>query len=178
MADQPQEKRALKGEWMEVLRHGMVAGVFGYAVVVVFYMLLNVAQGRSPFLTPALLGGILFYGAESPGEVELSAGPVLAFNGLHLVVFLVVGTVTAWLATISEHGTYRWYLGLSLFLYACIHALGLVIWLVEPFRDVVPVWSAVVVTALAMAAMAIYLFAVHPRLRREVAAYEELEASP
>ena len=37
----------MRAERMEVLTHGLVAGVVGYAAVVVFYAIWNALQGRS-----------------------------------------------------------------------------------------------------------------------------------
>ena len=163
----------MKAERTEVLTHGLVAGVVGYAVVVVFYAVWNVLQGRSPFFTAALLGEAAFYGLRDPGEATVWAGPVLAFNGLHLIVFLIVGMITAWIATQSERGAHFWYIGVSLFIYGMIHVLGLVLWLAAPLRVEMPVWSALVVTVLALGGMSLYLLEVHPRLRRELREYEE-----
>ena len=156
-----------------MLTHGLVAGVIGYAVVVVFYATWNVAQGRSPFFTAALLGGAAFYGLEEPGAVVVWAGPVLAFNGLHLVVFLGIGMIAAWLATVSEHGANVWYVGLSLLTYGLIHVLGMVLWVAEPLRGELPTWSALLATVLALGAMALYLLKVHPRLQQELREYDE-----
>lgn len=163
----------MKEERTEILTHGLVAGVLGYAVVVVFYAVWNVLQGRSPFFTAALLGEAAFYGLRDPAEATVWAGPVLAFNGLHLIVFLIVGMITAWIATQSEHGAQFWYIGLSLFIYGIIHVLALALWLAEPLRGALPVWSALLVTVLALGGMSLYLLHVHPRLRRELREYEE-----
>lgn len=163
----------MKAERTEVLTHGLVAGVLGYAVVVVFYAVWNALQGRSPFFTAALLGEAAFYGLEDPSEVTVWAGPVLAFNGLHLIVFLIVGMVAAWIATQSERGAHFWYIGMSLFIYGMIHVLGLVLWLAAPLRVEMPVWSALVVTVLALGGMSLYLLEVHPRLRRELREYQD-----
>jgi hypothetical protein len=155
------------------LTHGLAAGVVGYAVVVVFYAGWNALQGRSPFFTAALLGEAAFYGLKEPADVVVQPGPVLAFNGLHLVAFLVIGMIAAWLATQSERGAQFWYIGLSLFIYGLIHVLGLAIWLGEPLRGQLPVWSVVLATISALGAMSAYLLAVHPSLRQQLRRYQE-----
>jgi hypothetical protein len=159
----------------EILTHGVLAGLLGYATVVVFYAVWNALHGRSPFYTAALLGATLFYGLRQGAEVVVWAGPVLAFNGVHLVIFLGVGLLAAWIATESERGAHYWYIGLSLLVYGSIHVIGLVLWIADPLRDRLPIWSAVVASVVALGAMAVYLFGVHPRLRQELVDYDEDE---
>lgn len=163
----------MKAERAEVLQHGLVAGVLGYAVVVLFYAAWNALQGRSPFFTAALLGEAAFYGLRRADDVVVWAGPVLAFNGLHLVVFLGVGMLAAWLATQSERGAQFWYIGLSLFIYGAIHVLGLVLWVAAPLREQLPVWSALLATIAALGGMSLYLLKVHPLLQAEMRTYHD-----
>ncbi|HSH46787.1 MAG TPA: hypothetical protein VK966_13155 [Longimicrobiales bacterium] len=158
----------MRSQTREVLTHGLVAGLIGYGIVVVFYAVWNVLSGRSPFFTSAVLGNVVFYGGGSPGEMEIWAGPVLAFNGLHLVIFLLAGVVAAWLTTFSEHGRSRWYLIFSLLMYGAIHIVGFVLLLAEPIHVAVPVWSGIFATLLALTGMLVYLLSVHPVLRRTV----------
>jgi hypothetical protein len=90
----------------QVILDGFVAGLLGYAAVVLLFASLNVASLQSVFHTPELLGRALLGGltdGTGPGSV---LAPVLAFNGLHLVVSLVLGLVFSTLADMAEedHG--------------------------------------------------------------------------
>lgn len=167
----------MRAQTREVLTHGLLAGVLGYAIVAGFYAAWNLLQGRTPLYTAAALGAALIPGAEHPDEVSGWAGPVLAVNGLHLMIFIAAGMLAAWFTTLSEHGTARWYLILSLLMYGVIHAVGMALLLSERFTDAIPIWTAVAATLLALTAMLFYLMSVHPALRRTVREYEE-EHSP
>lgn len=163
----------MKAERAEVLTHGLAAGVLGYAVVVAFYAIWNMLLGRSPFFSAALLGEAAFFGLRDPSDLVLRAAPVLAFNGLHLLAFLTIGMIASWLAALSERGAQFWYIGLSLFLYGILHVLGLVLWLAEPLRAALPIWTLLTATVLSLLGMSLYLVIVHPGLRRELREYQE-----
>lgn len=138
---------------------GLVAGAIGYAVVVVLYAALNLLGGENVFLTPALLGQSLL--GRPVGEA-IAAGPVLVYNGLHLVVFLGLGLAAAWLLLESERHPKIWYLVFVLLLALFLHAIGFVIWLAAPAGSAIPPWSIVISSAGAGIAMATYLLAVRP----------------
>jgi hypothetical protein len=85
-----------------VLKDGMYAGLIGYAAVVVVYAVINVLSGLSPFYTPALFGSALFYGLHDPATLVISPGPVLAYNMVHVLAFVVLGLVASWLVAKAE----------------------------------------------------------------------------
>jgi hypothetical protein len=163
----------MKPERTEVLAQGMLAGFIGYVTVILFVGTASVAAGKSPFHVPALLGGILFYGVRDAGELVVRAGPVFAFNGLHLLVFLFVGMVAAWLAHAAERGPQLWFLGAFLFLFVLAHILGALQLLTEGVRADVPIWMIAGATLAAVAAIVSYLLAVHPQLRQGLRGYQE-----
>lgn len=152
------------------LREGTIAGSIGYAVVVVFYGLLNVAAGRSVFHSAAALGHALLGTLPASGAVEPAAAPVLVYNGLHLVVFLGLGMALAWLALELERHPKIWYLVLGVGMLLFFHLVAGLWALTYRISEAVPLWSVPVASALAGLAMGGYLWAVHPRLRRELGA--------
>lgn len=77
----------------DVLKHGTIGGLLGYLTIVLFYAGFNVLNGRSPFHTVAALGEALF---DTGGALPV-AGAVLAYNGVNLFFFLLLGIVAAWL---------------------------------------------------------------------------------
>jgi hypothetical protein len=156
-----------------LLREGLVAGVLGYATVVVYFVALNLIQGRSPFYTAALLGSNLFYGLESPADLTITAGPVIAYNGVHLLGFVVVGGIMAWLAGLAERIPQGWYLVSLLFLLVLAHGFGLPLWFDEPIRNELPLWHVVVATSIAAVVMGLYLLSAHPRLRASMSEYQD-----
>lgn len=144
---------------------GLVAGLIGYVTVVVYFAVLNVVQGRSVFHTAALLGAHLFHGLESPAELVIAPGPVIAFNGVHAALFTGAGFFMAWLAGLAERVPQGWYLVVALFLVVMPHLFGLPVWFTAPIQAEIPLWHVVIASSLAALAMGGYLLAAHPRLR-------------
>ena len=156
----------------DVLLHGMAAGLIGYATIVVFFLIADPVSGRPVFHTPALLGGALFFGLREPAGLEIGPGPVLAYNGIHVLVFLLLGFVAAWFARLSERLPGGWVLAVNLMAFVLFHVYGAFVFFTEPIRAAIPLGGAVGATGLAVAAMTAYILWAHPRLRRELAADE------
>lgn len=153
-------------ERSETFRQGLVAGMLGYATVVAFFALVNALAGESIFYTAAVLGGALFYGARDVSDVVVAAGPVLSYNGVHLLVFLAFGVLASWLAELSEHGPHFWYISALLLITFAFHVFGLLLGLTESLRSALPAWSVLLSGALGSGAMAGYLLRAHPEARR------------
>jgi hypothetical protein len=79
-----------------VVEDGVLAGAVGAAVVAVWFLILDVARGQ-PFLTPSLLGSVLFLGASVEEAAELNVVMVFAYTGVHGLIFLAAGAVIAWI---------------------------------------------------------------------------------
>lgn len=157
----------------DTLWQGVLAGLIGYATVFLLVGFIDVALGRSFFFTFALLGEHLFYGLSNPAQVVVWPGAVFAFNGLHLVAFLVIGIVAAWLAFMSEKGPELWYLAAILFLFVFLHAFGAVLFLTEDIRAAVPAWMIVLPTVASALTMGSYLLAVRPAFRHDLVTWQE-----
>lgn len=148
----------------EVLTHGLVAGFIGYAAVVIFFALINVIGGHSPFHTAARLGAVLFYGAAEPLAVTVEPGPVLAYNGVHLAVSLLAGIGSAFLLVETERYHFLWYFIFFLFLAGFVYVLLFVGILGAEITHVIPWWSALMGTVVWVAAMGGYLWTQHRSL--------------
>lgn len=94
------------------LTEGMIAGFLGYGVVAIYFALVNLALGFSPFETAQSLGSALGAGRPGPGE---AAGIVLAANGVHLVLSLLVALAATWVVMEVERHHGLWYAGLLAF---------------------------------------------------------------
>lgn len=148
----------------QVLGEGLFTGIVGYAVVALFFAAENMISGQSPFHTAATLGGPLVAG--TPEEQEAVAA-IFAYNGLHLLVFVFVGTVAAWIVTTTERFPVLWYLAFFAFFMGFAYDLVLLMLFVGPTQD--PGWISVLsANALAALAMGGYLWAVHPGLWEEI----------
>lgn len=151
----------------EVLWEGFVAGLLGYATVAVFFGVFNLVEGRSFFFTAALLGEALIGPVVPAGELRVSVGPVLAYNGIHLLAFLAIGTVAAWLVIFAEEHPGAWYLVFFLFLAGFLFSVVLVLLYAAPVADAMPWGSVLGANAAAGLAMGGYLTRAHPRVWRQ-----------
>ena len=153
----------------DVWLQGLVAGLAGYAAVALFFVVVNVAGGRSPFYTPALLGSALFYGLRDPAQLVVAPGPVLAYNGLHILVFVVVGVLAAWLVFEVELHPYLWYVVFFLFLAGFLLSLAAVGVLGAEIARLLPWWSVLGANLAWSAALGGCLWRAHRALLRRLA---------
>lgn len=154
-----------------VLQEGLLAGVLGYGAVVVVIGLLDLVTGRGLFHTPAAVGDLLFPmaagGGEAPGD---PSGPLLAFNGVHLVGSLAVGLVAAVMMLGAERLAGFWYPALMALVATGTFAVALFTGAVGEGGRVAgggPVvdWPTIVVgTAAWLGAISAYLWWRHPAL--------------
>lgn len=151
-----------------LLSGGLVAGLIGYGTVVVVMAMMNVIFGRSPFYTAALFGAVLFYDLADPAALVISAGPVLAYNMVHLVAFLGLGMVASWLVTLSERYPTAQYFVLVALVFVAFHVYGALMLFAQPLLGGSAWWEIGVGTAAAAVTMAAYLVLGHPFLRREL----------
>ena len=149
----------------QMFTEGLVAGVIGYATIAVFYALLNLALGH-PFLSTArLLGGGLV--SQSLAE-STPLAPVLAFNAVHLLALLIVGTAISWLLYETEHHPDLWLLTFMTGLMALSFAEGFMLVVAEPAMTVLPWWSVVAANLAAGLTVGGYLLRSHRSLLQAV----------
>jgi hypothetical protein len=163
----------MRAERAQTNLQGLAAGFIGYAAVALFFAIFNLVAGRSPFFTAAFLGDALFYGVRDPAAVVIWPGPVFAYNGVHLLMFLALGMVASWLALLSERGPQFWYIGAILFLFVVFHLYGFVLLVTGGVQAVLPTWTVFASTVLAGTVMFAYLLWVHPRFRSELHDFDE-----
>ncbi len=157
----------------QVLRQGFIAGVIGYAAVVLFFILVNLVEGRSPFHTVALLGSSLFYGLEDARRLVIEPGPILAYNGIHLLVSLVAGTVSAWVVYEVERHHFLWYFALIALIAGFLYSLVVVGLLGAELSEALPWWLVAFANLVWVGSMGLYLWRAHPGLLREIAEEQE-----
>ncbi len=121
-----------KGIW---LVEGLVTGLIGYVTVAGLFALLNLVAGEGVFYTPALLGSALFFGAGGGGDVVAGPAPVIAYNGVHILVSLGIGLGAAWLVFQAEKNRPLWYAVFFVFLAGFIYSVALMgVFAAEVFR--------------------------------------------
>jgi hypothetical protein len=162
----------MAGKARTILGEGLIAGFIGYVAVVLVIAAGDLLQGRPPFHTAGMLGSLLFYDVDDPtAGLALWPGPVLAFNGVHLLVMLLFGTFLAWLVSLAEGGPELWYVSLVALLFVLLHVLGLPPLL--PDGAAVSPWLVAIATTLAVVAMGGFLWRAHPLLRSSLKAQPE-----
>ncbi|MEJ2502485.1 MAG: hypothetical protein P8177_04075 [Gemmatimonadota bacterium] len=152
----------------QMLVDGLAAGIAGYLAVVLFVALWNLAAGRSPFFTAALLGEAVFLGLRDVSAVTLDPGMVLAFNGVHLLAFLLFGFFAAWLMYETELHPSFWYLSLALFVAAAVLAYGAIAALTALVGGLVSPLLVVAASLVGAGAVAAYLTVLHRPLMRSI----------
>jgi hypothetical protein len=112
-----------KGSWVV---EGLATGLIGYVTVVALFAVLNLSAGEDLFHTAAVLGSALFFGAAEAGSVVGGPAPVIAYNGVHMVVSLLIGMGAAWLVFQAERNHPLWFVVFFIFLAGFIFSIALV----------------------------------------------------
>jgi len=154
-----QEQRAA------ALGQGVIAGIIGYAVFVVFFAVTNIIAGQSPFHTAHLLGAALF-GMGDPAAVQPAT--VLAYNGIHIIAALFIGIVTSLLFLEVHLHPALWYVVMFLFIAGLLYSVALGGIVASQIAGAVSWGQVIAVNVLAGLFSGLYLFRVHPRLRERV----------
>lgn len=154
----------MKPDRARVMSDGLITGLVGYVVIVLFYGILNVFTGQSFFSTAAHLGAGLVSAARSSGAV----GGVLAFNGLHVVAFLCIGLVAAWLVMQTERHPSFFVLALFIGVAGLFGVMAGFLSFAARSGIQLPIGSFFAANLLAGVAMGAYLLKAHPRLWAEV----------
>jgi hypothetical protein len=151
-----------------ILQGGLFAGLIGYFTIVVFFAVVNLVGGHSPFYTAALLGSALFFGLQDPTQVQVTPAAVLTFNMVHAIVMLLVGFLTSWLIGKSEKYPVSQYAVLVVLIFVGFHLFGAVYFFASPLMGSgawLPIALASVAAALTMGG---YLLWLHPLLRQQL----------
>ncbi len=155
---------------------GLASGLIGDALVGAFFVVLNLAAGRSILYTVALVGEALFSGVREPAAVTLAAGPMLAFNGLHLAACLLFGFFGAWLVYEAELHPEFWYLALFLFLGATVVSYAGVLALMVLVGSPLDTGTIVAASLVAAVGIGVYLVARHRPVVRAIHRTRETRA--
>jgi len=148
---------------------GIVAGLIGAATVAVWFLIVDLINGR-PLYTPTVLGTAVFRqgaGLDSPETLAISFEMVLLFTWVHALVFAAIGGVAAHLLAFAERTAN---VGFGIVLLFVIFEFGFVAATTVFAEDVLAslAWPAVLVgNLLAAAAMGAYFWRRHPRLEIE-----------
>jgi hypothetical protein len=129
----------MNAEGQRALWNSIYTGLIGYLAVAVFFLVLDPLLGRGFLHTPALLGSALFYGLTDPAALTIQPGPIIAYNGAHVVVFLVLGLVVGELTYASVRLRQQmWYL-VTMLVILVLGYLYVALWVLkQPVRSPTP----------------------------------------
>lgn len=155
------------GSLRRVVGEGIVAGLCGYATVVLAVTVLDLLSGRAAFHTAAQLGNWLFHPLE-----DALTGPgwpsALAYNGLHLVLSLLTGIAAAAMVALSERMSGFWYVSLMFLVAFGIYTVGALGAMAVEFKQLIDWATAILGTAAWLGGITVYLWSAHPRLLVQV----------
>jgi hypothetical protein len=154
---------------------GLIAGLIGYVAIAAFFMVVNGLQGRSPFYTAALLGAALFSGLRDAASLSVEPGSVIAYNGLHIVVFVTIGLISARLALAVEENPRAFYPTFFLGLFGFIFLTGMIFAFALYLGSPLSFWSIGGAMLLSVTGMLTYLLGVNPLLRAEIMHLDKLD---
>jgi len=149
-----------------VYQEGIVAGILGGLAVAVWFLVVDLVQGR-PLYTPTVLGTALFGRGAWPGSFENmppSFEMVAMFTWVHLLAFAVIGVVVSRLIVMAEqHPSLGFgFVLLFVILEACFTAAMMIV--AAPVLRALT-WPAILVANLiAAAVMTGYFWFRHPTL--------------
>ena len=147
---------------------GFVAGLIGYATIVVLYAVGNLIGGEWILHTPTVLGSAIL-GEAVPDPVSAAGpAPIFVYNGLHLLAFLGVGFGSAWLIREVELHPVEWYLAFFAFVMAFMFSLVVVYAVAVPVLEAFPTGSVLWANLAAAAAVGLYLARRHRGLLEKV----------
>jgi hypothetical protein len=149
-----------------LLVRGLITGLIGAAAVALWFLVLDIARGR-PFFTPAALGSLLFFGAQSPAEVRVDVATIAGYTVVHLAAFAIVGIVLEWSAVRLERAPGMWLMALLTLIILEGLFIGTVGGLSGWVLGALGVWAIIIANLAAVAAMGAWLWVSHPRLRRQ-----------
>jgi hypothetical protein len=147
----------LVGSWGGVLKEGLMAGLLGAAVVAVWFLVIDLAEGE-PFRTPILLGSTIF-GANQPVAVT-----VILYTIAHGIAFVVFGIVAAALISGAEQQPLL-VLGLAILFTAFeVFFFGAIVIAAKWVLDELSGWALFLGNVFAATAMLWYFFVRHRTL--------------
>jgi hypothetical protein len=148
-----------------VVREGVVAGLIGAAVVAVWFFVFDLLRGR-PFVTPTLLGSMVFFGVSTPIGLEPAPGPIIGYTILHGLAFVAFGIVAATMMAMSEREPALFIAFVILFACFEVFFFGLLSVLGQAVQAELVWWAVLIGNLLASVAMLWYFFRAHRALPR------------
>lgn len=150
------------------LRQGLIVGLIAYAAVALFYAVFDVLAARGTLYTVDLLGKAVFRGLRDPSvlqyPIQPDPGAVFLYNGLHLLLALVIGLIVTRLVDQADRHPSQGPLILLVIVAGFVVTVYAVGALTAPMRPLLPWWSIVAANAFATLVAGLYLLRKRPGL--------------
>lgn len=162
----------MKKTTSDVLQDGLLSGFIGYGLISLYFALLNLLTGKPAWLTAQTFGDALF-----PGSFP---GQMIAYNGAHLALFLVLGVIAAFLIKEVELHPAIWYVAMFVAIAGFILTYSFMTVIAGVVAKIDPV-TVITGNVVAAAGMGAFLLLRHPglaRVVREQGEREEAEYHP
>jgi hypothetical protein len=162
------------------LREGLITGLIGALVVVVWYLAVDLGRGEVLY-TPNVLGQVFLRGDTIPTVRVISSEAVVQYELLHFAVFCLFGLGLAALTHLAVRNPA---LRMAVWMGAVIGSafflgfLYMLHWLTD---QAFPWWTSLVASLLGVGSMGFYLWRRHPALRaslRELPLGAEVKPPP
>jgi hypothetical protein len=149
-------------------RTGLIVGLIAYAAVALFYSAFDLLAARGSLYTVDLLGKAVFRGLRDPAVLQfpIARDPqaIFLYNGLHLVLSLIIGLIVVRLIVHAERSPSHGLMVLLALVAGGIATVLLVGYLTEGMRALLPWWSIVIANVLAALLSGAYLLYTRPGL--------------
>jgi hypothetical protein len=155
-------ERSRHASWA-ILEDGALSGMVGASLVAFWFLVVDAIRG-GPFLTPSLLGSVLFLGTSVEQVSGVSTVMVFAYTGLHGLLFLLAGTVIAWMFSTVERNPQFGLVLLLLFLLFQSIIFGFEVTLVPSLVGALGAWAVAVANLLAAIGMFWFLLRRRPEV--------------
>jgi hypothetical protein len=153
-----------------VLREGFIAGMIGAGAIAVWFLVVDTVSGH-PFFTPSMLGSALFWREMDMANMQVVFARVVAYTMVHVLAFMLVGTIAAALALAVERAPATFFLVIVFFAVFEFGFYVVVAVLAQPILGALAWWNVAIGNALAGLGMGVYLWRMHPKLKAELAAH-------
>lgn len=148
-----------------VLKEGIVAGMLGALAVAIWFLAVDLFQGR-PFFTPSVLGQILLLGRALPATETIDASAVILYTGFHFVAFVLFGMLVTKLVHLAVNNPVIRFGLVMVFVVFEVFFWGFTYMFFAGTRGLFPRGAILIANTFAAIVMAVYLWRRHPSLKR------------
>lgn len=148
-----------------VLKEGIVAGMLGAFAVALWFLAVDLFQGK-PFFTPSVLGQILLLGRALPATETIDASAVVLYTGFHFVAFVLFGMLVTKLVHLAVNNPVIRFGLVMVFVVFEVFFWGFTYMFFAGTRGLFPRGAILIANTFAAIVMAVYLWRRHPSLKR------------